>query len=69
MEVIILALVMDTYVYTWFPGSRTKLGHFRMCVYREYRPVIDEDQRYTWYLHPYLNTYCDPYVVYQAPLE
>ena len=41
MEVIILALVMDTYVYTWFPGSRTRLGHFRMCVYREYRPVID----------------------------
>ena len=67
MEIIILALVLDSYSYTWLPNSRTRLGHFRVCVYRELRPVRDPDKRYTFYLHPYMNTYCDPYVIY--PVE
>ena len=67
METIILALVLDSYAHTWLPNSRTRLGHFRVCVYREYRPVKDPSKRYTWYLHPYINTYCDPYVIYSPP--
>jgi len=69
METIILALVLDTYSFTWLPNSRTRLGHFRICVYREIRPVIDPAKRYTWYLHPYFYTYCDPYVIYPVPVE
>ena len=67
VEIIVLALVLDAYTYTWLPNSRTRLGSFRVCVYRELRPVIDPDKRYTWYLSPYLGTRCDPYVIY--PLE
>ena len=69
LETIVLALVLDTYVYTWFPNSRTRLGSFRLCVYKEVKPVVDPDKRYRWYLYPYLHTYCDPYVIYPVPIE
>lgn len=69
METIVLVLVLDTYTFTWLPGSRTQLGHFRICEYKELRPVRDPGNRYRWYLRPYLHTRCAPYVIHEIEIE
>ena len=62
MVTLYLYLVMDSYVYTWKVGSHTQLGHHRICRYKEIGG--DPEKTWTWYLHPYFGTYCDPYVVH-----
>ena len=69
VQTIILALVLDSYAYTYLPNSRTQLGFFRVCVYREYRPILDAEKRYRWYLTPYSSTRCDPYVYHRIPIS
>ena len=62
LSTVYLYLVLDSYIYTWKIGSRTRLEHYRICRYKEIDG--DPDKTWTWYL-PWPNSYCSPYVVHQ----
>ena len=66
MTTLYLYLVLDTYIYTWAIGSRTRLEHYRLCRYKE--SGGDPNETWTWYL-PYMGSYCDPYVVHEVNEE
>jgi hypothetical protein len=63
VQVVALYLVLNTYVYTWAIGSRTRLKSYRMCVYKEIEG--DPEKTWTFYLD-YQTGRCDPYVIHKV---
>ena len=59
MNAIWLVLVMDTWVYSYVPGTY-QLAGYRLCVYKKYRQ--ESEERFRYHI-PYVHWQrCPPYV-------
>jgi hypothetical protein len=64
VKVIWLILVMDTYTWSYIPGTY-KMSGYRLCVYKEY--YQESEKRYRYHI-PYVHWQrCPPYVRREEP--